>query len=101
MGPCGCGTIRVEDATRLFRMLYAPAVVALVAAMVGAALYLALQFTNPMPFFSGSGASSHFAMPVSSSKDADREIDRQTRLLLAEFDQHYGSDDDSEIGPRP
>ena len=33
MGQCGGGAFRVEDATRLFRMLYTPARIALVAAI--------------------------------------------------------------------
>ncbi len=101
MGHCGCGAIRVEDATRIVRLLYTPARIALVAAFLGAALFLALQFANPSPFFSGTETASRFAMPVSSSDDANREVDQQTQQLLAEFEQRYGGEDDSATGPRP
>jgi hypothetical protein len=103
MGQCGCGEIRVEDATRLFRMLYAPARIALVAAILGAILFVALQYANPAPLFTGTGAgtSSHFTMSVSSSDDASNEIDRQARQLLAELEQRYGTAENPETGPRP
>jgi hypothetical protein len=103
MGQCGSGAIRVEDATRFFRMLYTPAKIALVAAILGAIMFLALQYANPAPLFSGTGAgtSSHFTMAVSSSDTTNTEVDRQARQLLLELEQRYGKADDSATGPRP
>jgi hypothetical protein len=103
MGQCGGGAFRVEDATRLFRMLYTPARIALVAAILGAVMFLALQYANPAPLFSGTGAgtSSHFTMGVSTSDNTNADVDRQARQLLAELEQRYGTSDDPESGPRP
>ena len=103
MGQCGIGAVRVEDATRVFRMLYTPARIALVAAILGAIMYLTLQYANPAPFFSGigTGTSSHFTMPVSSSDNTSTEVDRQARQLIVELEQRYGTADDPGTGPTP
>ena len=97
----GCGTIRVEDATRVFRMLYNPAKVVLVAAIVGMTMFMALHLAGPLPILSDTGKVGSITMPVASKDEEDREVERQASALLAEFEERYGPARPADVHPLP